>query len=159
MSSYVVEKERFVKAAGILAGIYQATENSVMKLYVYDYQYGHVMGPKDYYNRFCECFLMNALSVQEQYHDETPETDDNKYTEVFADYMQLGKMIMTRYRGKLQEMIFELADFFREVEYQTEKLEYLFKMKMIFGEILSSLTELADSYRSERMKRQTFDIL
>lgn len=157
MSSYVVEKERFIKAAGILAGIYEATSRNVRKLWVYDYERGHVMEAADYYDRFCELFLMNALSVQEQYHDAAPETDDNEYKATFAAFMQRGKTLMM-YRDKLPKMVYELADFFREVQYQTEKDEYMFKMQMLFGNILRALLDLVDPYSDERMKRTMFEI-
>ena len=157
MSSYVVEKERFVKAAGILAGIAEATKGNIIRLYVYDYENGRVMEAQDYYDRFVECFVMNSLSVQEQYHEESPWTDDDDYKAVFALFMQRGKAL-TRNREQLRKMIYELMEFFREVEYQTEKESYMFKMQLLFGNITRHLLYMADPYSEERRRRDMFDI-
>ena len=89
--------------------------------------------------------------------DAAPETDDNEYKATFAAFMQRGKTLMM-YRDKLPKIVYELADFFREVQYQTEKDEYMFKMQMLFGNILRALLDLVDPYSDERMKRTMFEI-
>ena len=134
MSSFTICKKEYVKAAGIVAGI-----ASVKKLWVYDYQSGRNMTKEDYYNRFVECFEMNALSVQEQYHDESPELDSKEYRDVFNCAYSYGRTNAAVSPQHLPEIIMNLRSFFSSAEYQTEKEAYMFKMKSLFNQILVEL--------------------
>ena len=71
MSSFVISKKEYIKAAGIVAGIAEAQRD----FWLFDYEAQRNSTPEDYYNRFAECYTMNALSVQEQYGDDKPEAD------------------------------------------------------------------------------------
>lgn len=134
MSSFTINKKEYVKAAGIVAGI-----ASIKKLWVYDYQSGRNMTKEDYYNRFVECFEMNAISVQEQYSDESPELDSEKYTDVFNLAFDYGRTTAAVEPHHLSEVIMNLRSFFSSAEYQTEKDAYMFKMKSLFNQILVEL--------------------
>ena len=134
MSSFTISKKEYVKAAGIVAGI-----ASIKKMWVYDYQAGHNMEKKDYYERFVECFEMNALSVQEQYHDDSPEFDSATYQDEFNLAYSYGRTTAAVEPHHLPEVIMNLRNFFSCAEYQTEKMEYMFKMRMLFNQILVEL--------------------
>lgn len=82
---------------------------------------------------------MNALSVAEQYHDETPETDSDDYKKEFSAAMQTGKRLFFEKGEKLKNAIMELRGFFNCAIYQTEKYEYMFAMQMYFDHILAAL--------------------
>lgn len=133
MSSYVIGKEEYIKAAGVVAGI-----ASIKKIWVYDYMARRNMEPEDYYSRFVECFNMNALSVMEQYGDTAPETDSNDYKRTFKAAMMKGKSAAMA-PDHLRDMILNLRDFFASAEYQTEKEAYYFKMQMFFDRVLVAL--------------------
>lgn len=143
MSSFTIAKEDYVKAAGVVAGIAQAKD-----MWVYSYTVNRNRTPQDYYNDFCECYEMNALSVQEQYHDAEPDTDSNQYLNTFKKYMVIGKQAAFA-PNKLNSMIINLMDFFKSAEYQTEKEAYYFKMKMFFNEILVEMLNKANPHECE----------
>ena len=143
MSSFVIGKEEYIKAAGVIAGI-----ADVKNIWLYDYSQNRNSTPEDYYRRFTECFEMNMLSVQEQYDENVPESDSNEYMETFKAYMQKGKNA-AMYPEKLKNIIMDLWQFFRSAQYQTEKEAYYFKMQMYFNSILVALMPYLHSHESE----------
>jgi hypothetical protein len=148
MSSFVISKSEYVKAAGVVSGIADATKNRCRKFAIYGYQERRWMNEKDYYNRFVECFEMNAISVSEQYHDDTVYTDSNEYMKEFREYQMIGKSAVMR-PDKLREIIFELKQFFSGAQYQTEKEAYFFKMSMFFNQIIVELMDVAFPYEAK----------
>ena len=151
MSSFTIGKAEYVKAAGIIAGIVEATSRGISEVYIYDYQSQRKMTEADFYDRFVECFEMNALSVHEQYSycpGEELFTDSNDYMKEFDEYKKIGRGAAYD-RKKLSEIIFNLRDFLQSAEYQTENQAYYFKMKMIFNEILVQLMGLLYPHECE----------
>lgn len=152
MSSFTIGKAEYIKAAGVIAGIVEGTSFGRNEVYIYDYQKSKKMTADDFYNCFVECFEMNALSVYEQYKERHPEdvldTDTEPYTEEFKEYQKIGRNALLD-PEKLCEIIFNLRDFLKSAEYQTEKEAYFFKMKMIFNEILVQLMGLLYPHECE----------
>ena len=112
MSSFVVNKSEYIKAAGIVSGLaelYADRYGTTHRIWIYDYVTGRNMTAEDYYRNFTECYTMNALSVQEQYNDDEPETDDDDYMELFNEYRTKAKRI-TNDRAKMQEVILQLHE-------------------------------------------------
>lgn len=151
MSSFTISKSDYIKAAGIVAGIAEASGrgNGCRQVWLYDYETGRNSTPEDYYRRFTECFEMNALSVQEQYHDSTPELDSGEYKAEFKAALQTGKRLYFEQGEKLKNAIMELRQFFNSAIYQTEKQAYMFKMQMFFNQILSQLMVYLWTYEPE----------
>ena len=143
MSSFVIGKAEYVKAAGAIAGIADFYKNSIEKIFVYDYQRNHKMEAEDFYNCFVEFFEMNALSVREQYKDETLYSDNNEYKTDFRKYMTIGKNACF-YPEKLNKIIFDLRDFLQSAMYQTENDVYFHKIKMISNSIIVELMKLLE---------------
>lgn len=143
MSSFVINKEDYVKAAGLVAGISAAND-----LWIYSYEYNKKMEQEEFYKKFIECFEMNALSVQEQYRDEEPETDSNSYTDVFKKCFMKGKTAHMNYKTE-QKIFFDLRHFFKSSLYQTEKESYYFKMKMFYNEIIMEMVKIFENTESE----------
>ena len=139
MSSFVISKKQYVKAAGIIAGI----SESARDFWLYDYEAGRNSTPDDYYNRFSECYNMNALSVQDQYGDTEPETDGDDYKDIFKEYRKKGKDIY--FFGDKKKAIIELLHFFNSALYQTETEAYYFKMQLYFYRIIVALLQYCDS--------------
>lgn len=145
MSSYVIDKFAYIRAAGVVAGIV-GTYNSKTRreIFIFDYEAGHRMTEEDFYRRFVQCFDMNCLSVQEQYHDEEPFTDSSEYRDVFREYIALGSKLAFNVKA-MQDMIYNLQRFFDSCLYQVEKYAYLFNMKAFFYEIIVKLWEVLDA--------------
>lgn len=143
MSSFTIGKREYIKAAGIVAGIAEASARGagIHQIWIYDYETRRNSTPEDYYRRFAECYTMNALSVAEQYHDREAETDSNEYKREFTAARNTGKMLFMTKGEKLKNAIMELRHFFHSAIYQTEKYEYMFKMQFYFYQIEDQLTE------------------
>ena len=112
MSSFMVSKREYVKAAGLMYGIEETKRDK------------HQWFLDNVRKEFEHCYALNVASVNEQYGDnETPEEDN--YEAVFESYRQLGVAI---YEGPaLHEGVMKISDlrvrlwcFFRSVLYQIE---------------------------------------
>ena len=144
MSSFVIGKEDYVKAAGLLAGIVSVYPDT----FIWDHKADKRMEGTGFYDRFIECFEMNAISVYEQYKhhpDEVLYTDGKDYTETFTAYKAIGKKYAA-HPDTLKMMISEIRQFFRSALYQTEKESYSFMMEMLFYRIIDALTPLLYHY-------------
>ena len=90
MSSFVISKSEYIKAAGLIAGLAEASSKShANRFWLYNFKDNRNYTTDDYYKTFCKCFEYNALSVQQQYKDEQPELDDNEYKDVFKEYINI----------------------------------------------------------------------
>lgn len=134
MSSFTIDKKEYIKAAGILSGIKETNRD----FWIYDYNAGKPMEDKEFYNLMEEFYTMNALSVAEQYHDDAPETDSNKYMDLFKEYKNIARTL-SLHPDKLKQLIIELHDFLHSAIYQTEKDAYMHKMIYHAGVIDSAL--------------------
>lgn len=111
MSSFVVEKIEFVKAAGLMYGF----EESKREKHLY---FLNVVKEK-----FLECWRNNIESVCEQYDDdESIYADDDNYDEVFEKYRKLGAKIFMGINAPMtrREFAFSMMSFFNSVLYQVE---------------------------------------
>lgn len=134
MSSFVIGKEEYIKAAGLVSGISQ-----IKKIWHYDYNSCRNSTPEDYYNQFVKFYEMNALSVQEQYDDPEPETDSNDYKATFKKAMKAGTAAVIN--GGLRDRIMQLRSFFKCAMYQTEKESYSYMMQLYFDRLLVELMQ------------------
>ena len=107
MSSFVINKKEYMKAAGIMAGLAQE-----LQIWSYDYETRRNRTPEDYKRAFEECFTMNALSVAEQYRDKEAYTDSNDYKADFDEYKKLGCQLVWNGGQDLTNAIYELMSFF-----------------------------------------------
>lgn len=137
MSSFVIAKEEYIKAAGVVAGI----AKELRDFWLYNYEKGRKYTEADYYDAFSEFYNLNALSVQMQYGDKTPETDSGTYEKEFNSYMKIGVQIARNGGDTLKNAALELNDFFRSAIYQTEYEPYMWKMSMFFDRVISQLFE------------------
>lgn len=152
MSSCVIEKAAYMKAAGAVAGVADAYKNSHWReIFIYDYEAGHKMEAEDFRRRFARCFEMNCISVQEQYGDEEPFTDPDEHMDAFRAGYAIGKK--SAYNDtEMKELIFNLQRFFDSCIYQVEKYAYMFDMKAFFYEIICSLLKTTD-YEDNRVNK------
>lgn len=112
MSSFIISKKEFIKAAGLMYGIEETKRDR------------HQWFLDNVREEFSHCHALNVASVNEQYDDdEMPETEE--YDDVFEDYRKLGVAI---YEGpalhegvmKFRDLRVRLWCFFRSVLYQIE---------------------------------------
>lgn len=112
MSSFIISKREYIKAAGLMYGVEDA------KLHKHDYFLKHV------HYWFTNCYLVNVKSFGYQYGDENIETDKNDYMDVFEVYKAKGRDIANcnGYGGikNLGELRKHLTKFFECVLYQIE---------------------------------------
>lgn len=116
MSSFVINKIEFVKAAGLMYGIEESKPHS------FRYFLENVR------DNFVRAFEFNALSVAEQYHDDESYKDELTYDSMFEEYRRKGRTIWTLDSSRTcpmnkKELRNALTDFFHSVLYQIENRE------------------------------------
>ena len=89
------------------------------------------------YEKFCECYMLNAESVALQYN-ENPEIDDEPYYDELAKAFWIGKRVASD-NGKLAEMIAKLQEFFSSVRYQIEEPKAAARVTAFMNEVIAKL--------------------
>lgn len=121
MSSFIVDKREFIKAAGLMYGIEESKRDK--------HQYFLDVCRKE----FEHCYALNVISVNEQY-GENVEPDEESYDEEFEKYRKLGKLIGSDGYASTDGIIYKKVEgamtlkdlrprlwcFFRSVLYQVE---------------------------------------
>lgn len=111
MSSFVICKDEYVKAAGLICGIEESKRHSSRYFM------------QRVYNRFVEVYEMNVASVNEQYGD-NDAPDEEEYLGVFERYKKIGEKIwLGDDENKKTELRASLVKFFMSSEYQIENEE------------------------------------
>lgn len=132
MSSFVISKKEYVKAAGFIAGL--ASQKNFYReplVYWYSFKKKRILTPDDYYDMFVSMYRANAKSVQLQYNDKEPENDPEDYKDEFQTMitatheMFVACTIKGDHKAKQQfiNSIFEFHGFSRSVNYQIEDEE------------------------------------
>ena len=137
MSSFVISKKEYIKAAGVVAGIAEAKRD----FWIYNYEKGRKYTEADYYDTFSEFFTLNALSVQMQYGDKIAAEDPAEYKKEFKAAVNLGKQLVYAGNKAVNDAAVELNDLFRSAIYQTEYEPYMWKMSMFFDRVISEIFE------------------
>lgn len=126
MSSFIIAKEEYINAAGLMYGY------EIAKMHPHRYFLENV------YKEFVRCYELNLASVNEQYNDnEKPDTDD--YKDIFEEYKEIGERMYTSILRR--KMSSSLWHFFRSALYQTENKEAAQEMKAWFFSCVSKLYE------------------
>lgn len=139
MSSYVISKRDYIRAAGLLAGIAEFYNRTPYELWLYDYEHRRNMTTPDYHEQFTRLFELNAESVAWQYGDEAPKKDDDRYDLDFKRYMQNGKRDAMRGPVCVMAWTKKLNAFFASALYQTEKPDCSREMETFFGRVIRAL--------------------
>jgi hypothetical protein len=129
MSSFVINKFEYVKAAGLMYGIASAE------------RYPHTWFLNNVYNWFVKAYELNVASVNEQYHDNSG-VDGNSYDELFEVYKEKGRVLRCR-DYHLRNIRPKLLNFFDSVLYQIENMEFNKEVSFIFYQCAKKL------YKSE----------
>ena len=129
MSSYTIDKQEYIKLAGLLYG-HEAKKK-------------HCDIHRWYLERIREqmerCYILNLASVNKQYHDHE-KADKNTYDEVFEEYVNLGKRI------KDKELLKIARDFFACADYQTDDRKFSKEMHDWFFIVLKRLLPAGEGW-------------
>jgi len=148
MSSYIISKQEYMKAAGLVTGL----SEELRHFWLYDYETRRNSTAEDYKRKFTECYEMNVISVKEQYHGDevgADARDQNEYKQDFETYRKLGKQLCYNDGQPLINAIHELNAFFGSCLYQTEYDPYMFKMQMFFNQIITELFKTSSHYETQ----------
>ena len=107
MSSFIVPKIEYMKAAGLLYGFEYAKREP------------HAWYLDHLKEQFLRCYELNVASVNEQYND-YEKADECDYNEIFEAYKDFGRKC---YNTKRKEFVYSMLMFFRSVNYQVENEE------------------------------------
>jgi len=120
MSSFIVSKREFIKAAGLMCG-YESAKRDNHRWFVDNCR-----------KEFEHCYALNVVSVQEQYEDYSFDPEEESYDDVFEVYRKEGALIYTEGYGsgliatKVKDVMDKrtfrrsMWNFFDSVLYQTE---------------------------------------
>lgn len=95
MSSFIVDKKEFIKAAGLMCGYEQGKGRDSHKWFVENVR-----------EQFVNAYRLNVMSFNEQY-GESIEEDDKDYDEEFESYRKMGALIRTEGYGSDNGVVFE----------------------------------------------------
>lgn len=123
MSSFVIDKSEYIKAAGLIAGL----------LYE-DHDRGDIL---EFFNK---AWRYNAMSVQEQYGDEECEQDDCEYMDEFHKALEIAqRSYCAGSKYQTLDIIDCLSMFFCCALYQTENEEYAGELAQVFVRYLGRM--------------------
>lgn len=126
MSSYIISKQEYMKAAGLVSGI-ASERGPYFEVWVYDFENHRNSAPEDYIRKFTDIYMMNAASVIDQYHGDevgAPANDTDEYKQDFDAFYKLGKQLVYNGGKMLLDAINELNGFFSSILYQIEDDKY-----------------------------------
>jgi hypothetical protein len=110
MSSFIISKKEYIKAAGLVCGVASCSKYG-----------GNPVFCANVKKQFEHIYNLNVYSYEEQY-DEDVEKDTRDYEYVFNDYKELGRRIYMGLESKmsLDTLRYSLINFFRSATYQIE---------------------------------------
>lgn len=140
MSSFVINKEEYIKAAGVVAAL-QNDDNfraGRYGLYLWNLDEGKKLNTEDVYKMFTNFFKLNADSVKKQYNDPEEEKDYNEYKPMFNLYYDMtSNFIKMGDYNSIERLVYGLLMFSRSVDYQIEDKEDNDKVMKEFNNIIT----------------------
>lgn len=124
MSSFVISKSEYMKAAGFCAALAAHKRPGADQwLRIWDPVRGRVAVDLDFIDYFNHIYKLNAASVAEHYRDAAPESDKNDYIKEFtAAKKATARAWIEAERGsnKIMELILGFHMFSQSVIYQMD---------------------------------------
>lgn len=129
MSSFVINKREYIKAAGLMYGIEMSKRGNAHRYFLENVR-----------KNFAKCYELNVDSVNEQYGDESGK-DCSDYDYEFTQYCKIGERIKCGLHESMtfKELRINLMQFFRSVLYQIENDEMSQFVSAFFFECTSKL--------------------
>ena len=151
MSSFVIDKKEFIKAAGFLAGLAEETNGFHEQLLrMWNYRNDRVMNDEDFIEAFTTLYKYNAFSVAKQYKDSDAENDAKEYKTEFQKAKKAAKRMVLDsklYKNKDLEMtIYKFQSFSSSILYQIEAPEYSDKARFFLAKVQMKLFEVLRSF-------------
>lgn len=131
MSSFVIDKKEYAKAAGIMYG--------VEKLSKFPHTYFLDVVRK----KFNELYILNEKSVSIQYKEESCP-DECEYIDTFWEYVEKSKQMLNDNR---KELTFNMMIFFNSILYQIEDEEMHMKASDFLYMCIRKLFESDEDYK------------
>lgn len=151
MSSFVIAKEEYIKAAGFMAAI-AATQNHfggpVLRLW--NSKERRLYTDEDFRRDARRLYEINVKAVAEQYRDDEPETDPDDYAAAFdaakrqgAELMRKGYQLENmRQHNHLQRAIYSTINFFDSARCQIEGDEYTRRALMVMNKYYRGMYDI-----------------
>lgn len=132
MSSFIIEKEEYVKAAGLVVGSF-GERYSRKRDCISSYWYDRALG------QFYNLYLLNVESYNLQYSTfEIPDPLNDRDKQLYEEYKSKGIAISNSEKAR-QDLIFNLHRFFRSVNYQIEDKDCDMKASKIMFVFMSCM--------------------
>lgn len=91
MSSFVINKQEYIKAGGFFAGLAdQLNYYREPVIYWWDSTKDGLLDAEDYYKAFASLYEMNARSVMLQYGESRMQSDEADYRKDFEHYRSIA---------------------------------------------------------------------
>ena len=121
MSSFVIDKQEYIKAGGFFAGLAeQLNYYREPVIYWWDSAKGGLLDAEDYYKAFASLYEMNARSVMLQYGDSRMQSDEADYRKDFEHYRSIAAQLYHSGYTELQDAIFDFLSFCDSASCQIE---------------------------------------
>lgn len=165
MSSFVVDKEELMKAAGFIAAFVESTRFNDDTFYIWNFKHNRKFNSEDVIASFELIHKLNAESVQEQYNDSEPEIQEKAFLKEFKTVKaQTEEMLSYRYEwytDALRHNIYSFREFSNSVMYQIENDKKHNQVKNFLNDINSrfvGVLEKLDPHQTEVFSWGTFEI-
>lgn len=130
MSSFVISKVEFVKAAGLMSGFEKSKKNP------------HKWFVENIHARFADAYIANEISVAYQYNREIGTIDRNDYTQGFERAEKVAIEVFTKGTEEERDRLrYTLINFFSSIDYQVEDKEQSMKVRSLLFECTEKLLE------------------
>lgn len=131
MSSFIIDKKEYIKAAGLVCGVASCSKYGGSPVFCANVK-----------KQFEHIYNLNVYSWCEQY-DEDIEKDTCDYESVFNDYKELGRRIYMGLESKmsLDALRYSLINFFRSAIYQIENEDAEMEAASYFYTCITKLFE------------------
>ena len=131
MSSFVIDKKEYVKAAGIMYGVEKLN------------RFPHTYFLNVVRQKFNELYILNEASVSIQYKEESCP-DECEYIDTFWEYVEKSKQMLNDNR---KELTFNMMIFFNSILYQIEDEEMHMKASDFLYMCIRELLEFDEDYK------------
>ena len=119
MSSFIINKNEYVKVGAFIGAFTEMRNRGDLLIYLYNQEKNRLYTADDVINEMVSIYEMNVDSVNEQYGDHTEYDDEEIDRMVVAKYMGYAKKILHDEK-ELENAIANIHQFFRSVNYQIE---------------------------------------
>lgn len=130
MSSFIIDKNEYVKVGAFIGAFTEIRNRGDLLIYLYNEKASRLYTANDVINEMVNVYQLNVDSVNEQYGDHTEYDNEEIDRMVVAKYMGYAKKILYD-ENKLENAIANVHQFFRSVNYQIENEELNARAKEI----------------------------